>query len=71
LQLCQEMNRHHIGLSTQKKYYWTMYFKTDLYSITENVFNHNACTSQFEAAYDKMLRNIMISWTVSCCLSTK
>lgn len=29
-----------------------MYFETDLYSITENVFNHNACTSQFEVAYD-------------------
>ena len=34
-----------------------LYSETDLYSITENVFNHNDCTSQFEVAYDKMLRD--------------
>ena len=40
-----------------KKKITRVYFETDLYSITENVFNHNDCTSQFEVAYDKMLRD--------------
>ena len=57
LQLCWERNRHHNGLAKQQKKNTRVYFETDLYSITENVFNHNDCTSQFEVAYDKILRD--------------